>query len=542
MRKRLKANVKTVMYYLTISCVVLSLISCSQTKKNIEDHLVFRYNEHKNIGSLDPAFAKDNADIWAVNQLFNGLVQMDETLNVKPSIAKKWEVSEDALTYTFTLRNDVLFHKHALFGKDSTRTVNASDFEYSFNRLLDKQIASTGSWVLNKVEKFDVINDTLFQIKLKQAFPAFLGLLTMKYCSVVPKEIVNYYKSDFRSNPIGTGPFKFKRWEENIKLVFRKNDTYFEKDEQGNQLPYLEAVSITFLPDKQSEFLQFAQGNIDYVSGLDASYKDEILTANGQLRDTYSKDVNMHRSPYLNTEYLAFFMDSRIPEIQSSLIRKAVNYGFDRKKMMIYLRNGIGIPANGGFIPKGLPGFDDTIGFTYQPEKAKQLIEQFKAETGIQNPEITITTTSNYLSFCEFIQRELQKTGLQVHVDVIPAASLKDAKANGKLDMFRASWVADYPDAENYLSLYYSNNFAPNGPNYTHFKNELFDEWYQQAFTETNIVKREKLYTKMDSLVMQEAPLVPLFYDEVVRFTRKNVEGLGINPINLLDLKYVRKH
>jgi peptide/nickel transport system substrate-binding protein len=108
--------------------------------------------------------------------------------------------------------------------------------------------------------------------------------------------------------------------------------------------------------------------------------------------------------------------------------------------------------------------------------------------------------------------------------------------------MFRASWVADYPDAENYLSLYYSNNFAPNGPNYTHFKNELFDEWYQQAFTETNIVEREKLYTKMDSLVMREAPLVPLFYDEVVRFTRKNVEGLGINPINLLDLKYVRKH
>ena len=520
---------------------VFLLFSCGNNSNSDKNHLVFKYNEHKNIGSLDPAFAKDNADIWAINQLFNGLVQMDENLNVQPCIAKNWTISEDALTYSFSLRNDVQFHKHELFGNDSTRTVKASDFEYSFNRLLDKKIAPPGSWTLNKVDHFQAVNDTIFQIRLKQAFPAFLGLLTMKYCSVVPKEIVEHYNSDFRSNPIGTGPFKFKRWEENLKLIFRKNDTYFESDINGNQLPYLEAVAITFLPDKQSEFLQFAQGNIDFVSGLDASYKDELLTANGTLRPLYENDVNMIRGPYLNTEYLAFFMETELPEIQSVILRKAINYGFDRQKMMTYLRNGIGIPAYGGFIPKGLPGYDDTIGFSFQPEKAKQLVEEFKTETGISTPEITITTTSNYLSFCEYIQRELQKIGIAVNVDVIPAATLKDAKANGKLDLFRASWVADYPDAENYLSLYYSKNFAPNGPNYTHFKSELFDQWYEEAFTITDTKKRERLYTKMDSLVMAKTPVVPLFYDEVVRFTRKDVSGLGINPINLLDLKRVKK-
>ena len=209
--------------------------------------------------------------------------------------------------------------------------------------------------------------------------------------------------------------------------------------------------------------------------------------------------------------------------------------------MMVYLRNGIGIPANGGFIPKGLPGYSDEIGFTYQPEKSKQLVQQYIEETGNNSPEISITTTSNYLSFCEYIQRELQKTGLIVNVDVIPASSLKDAKANGKLDMFRASWVADYPDAENYLSLYYSKNFAPYGPNYTHFSSEQFDSWYEQAFIETDSKKREILYTRMDSLIMSHTPVVPMFYDEVVRFTRKNVHGLGINPINLLELKHVKK-
>nr|WP_321223104.1 ABC transporter substrate-binding protein [uncultured Psychroserpens sp.] len=527
--------------YILLLLLVVNIFSCGNETTTQKEHLVFRYNEHKNIGSLDPAFAKDNADNWAINQLFNGLVQMDEDLNVQPCIAKDWTISDDALTYSFTLRNDVKFHKHKRFGKDSTRTVIASDVVYSFNRLLDKQIASPGRWTLNKVDTFKAVNDTLFQIKLTQPFPAFLGLLTMKYCSVVPKEIVEHYNNDFRANPIGTGPFQFKRWEENLKLVFRRNKNYFETDETGEKLPYLEAVAITFLPDKQSEFLQFAQGNIDFVSGLDASYKDEILTATGNLREQYASDVNMIRGPYLNTEYLGFYMESQVLEMQSNLLRQAINYGFDKQKMMTYLRNGIGIPAYGGFIPKGLPGYNESIGFTFEPEKAKQLVQQFKAETGISNPEITITTTSNYLSFCEYIQRELQKIGIMVNVDVIPAATLKDAKANGKLDMFRASWVADYPDAENYLSLYSSKNFAPNGPNYTHFKSEQFDRWYQEAFTIVDTKQREAMYTKMDSLLMSKAPVVTLFYDEVVRFTRKNVSGLGINPINMLDLKRVKK-
>jgi len=526
---------------LSVLLLILIQLSCASKESSDKEHLVFRYNEHKNIGSLDPAFSKDLADIWATHQLFNGLVQMDDQLNVIPSIAKSWTITDSAKTYNFTLRNDVFFHKHKLFKKDSSRKVIASDFEYSFNRLRDKSIASPGSWVLNKVEDFSALNDSIFQIKLKQPFPAFLGLLTMKYCSVVPKEVVNYYGNDFRSNPIGTGPFKFKRWEENLKLVFRKNNHYFESDSTGQQLPYLEAVSITFLPDKQSEFLQFAQGNIDFLNSLDGSYKDEILTAEGQLRQNYAADIKMIRGPYLNTEYLGFYMKTELSTIQSLKLRKAINVGFDKHKMMTYLRNGIGIPANGGFIPKGLPGYNASIGFNYQPNLAKQLVSEFKSETGIKNPEITLTTTSNYLSYCEFIQRELQKTGLLVNVDVIPASSLKDAKANGQLDFFRASWIADYPDAENYLSLYYSKNFAPNGPNYTHFKNEEFDRMYEAAYLETDPDLRAELYTKMDSLIMNSAPIVPLFYDEVVRFTQKNVKGLGINATNLLELKSVRK-
>ncbi|WP_242085169.1 ABC transporter substrate-binding protein [Aestuariivivens sediminis] len=537
----LKPTQKHLKNYFSIGCISIFLLSCTGDLNSNRDHLVFRYNEYANLNTLDPAFSRTLQDNSACNQLFNGLVQFDQNLNILPSIAKRWTVSNDGIYYKFTLRKDVFFHKHPLFGKDSTRLVTAEDFTYSLNRLRNPKIAAPGSWVLNKVDDFEALSDTVFQIKLKQPFPAFIGLLTMKYCSVVPKEIVDYYGNEFRSHPIGTGPFKFKRWEENIKLVFRKNELYFEKDSHGQALPYLEAVAITFLPDKQSEFLQFAQGNIDFLNSLDASYKDELLTADGNLRTSYAKQVNMIRGPYLNTEYLGFYLDSETPEIQSEWIRKAINYGFDRKKMMIYLRNGIGNPANGGFIPIGLPGYSQAIGYTYQPEKAKQLIEKFKTETGILNPEVTLNTTSNYLSFCEFIQRELQKAGLKINVDVMPEATLRSARSNGKVDLFRSSWIADYLDAENYLSIFYSKNFAPYGSNYFHFKSDLLDSLYNKAFTITHIEERKLLYTKMDSIAMQKAIMVPLYYDEVVRFTRKNVKGLGINPINLLDLRYVRK-
>ena len=528
-------------FFLSIICIAPSIISCGNNCEKNRDHLVFRYNEHSNISSLDPAFARNPQNIWPTNQLYNGLVQLDDSLQIQPDIAHRWEIVDSTNTYRFFLRKDIYFHKNNVFGKDSTRTVTAHDFTYSFQRLGDPQVASPGSWVLQNVERFYAENDSVFTLQLKQPFPAFLGLLSMRYCSVVPKEAVEFYGNTFRRNPVGTGPFQFKMWEENVKLVLRKNPLYFEIDEQGVPLPYLEAVAITFLPDKQSEFLQFAQGKLDFISGLDNSYKDEILTTTGQLQPKYANRAKLLTSPYLNTEYLGFYMGSEKEEIQNLNLRRAINYGFDRKKMVAYLRNGMGIPAEQGFIPKGLPGFGNLEGFSYQPEKAKQLVEAYISETGDSTPEIAIGTNSQYLDICEYIQRELEKIGISVSVDVMPPSTLRQMKSSGELEMFRASWVADYPDAENYLSLFYSPNFTPNGPNYMHYKNELFDSLYHKSLSINAIEDRKILYQKMDSLIISEAPVVPLYYDMAIRFVNKKVSGLGINPQNFLFLKRVQK-
>jgi len=530
-----------IQHVVLILLTVIFISSCANRNSNFDDFQVFKYNQHANLTTLDPAFAKDLRTIWAVKQLFNGLVQLDDSLNVQPDIARKWSISEDGKTYAFSLRNDVQFHKHELFGKDSTRKVEAKDFEYSFHRLLDPKVASPGKWVLEFVETFKAKNDSTFVIQLKRPFPPFLSLLSMQYCSVVPKEAVDYFGSEFRANPIGTGPFRFKLWEENIKLVFRKNTLYYEKDSDGNQLPYLEAVSTTFLPDKQSEFLQFIQGNLDFLNSIDASYKDNILTAQGTLQKKYVGKINMVKGPYLNTEYLGVYMDAEEKETSSEKIRKAMNYGFDRVKMIRYLRNGIGTPAVNGFIPKGLPAFNNMKGYTYQPEKAKKLIHEYMVETGNNKPSITISTNSQYQDMCEFIQREMQKIGLNVTVDVMPPSTLREQKVNGKLSIFRGSWVADYPDAENYLFIFHSKNFSPNGPNYTHYKSKIFDARFEMALQTTDRNERQKMYRELDSLLMTTAPVIPLYYDEVVRFTHKNISGLGMNPINHLNLKRVKK-
>ncbi|WP_417593085.1 ABC transporter substrate-binding protein [Owenweeksia hongkongensis] len=531
----------------TLFSFLFLLLACSP-QKQYDDTLIFRYNEAAGITSLDPAFSRNQANIWAVNQLFNGLVQMDDDLKVQPCIAKSWEISDSGMTYTFHLRDDVLFHANECFENDEQRRVVAEDFKYSFERVQSTYLAAPGSWVFANVLTFDAPDDSTFVIYMKQPFPPFLGILSMKYCSVVPEEAVNYYGNSFREKPVGTGPFYFKIWAENEKLVLRKNIEYFEKDEEGNSLPYLESVAISFIPDKQSAFLEFIKGNLDLISGIDASYKDELLTHTGELQERYAESFNLYRQPYLNTEYLAFLVDSSQTIMEGSpildvRIRQAINYGFDRKKMMRYLRNNIGEPANYGMIPRGLASFDTSrvVGYDYNPEKAKALLAEAGYPNGAGLPPIKLQTNASYLDLCEYIQGEVAGIGIKMEVEVTPPSTLRQSIATSKVPFFRASWIGDYPDGENYLSLFYSENWAPNGPNYTHFKNPVFDSLYQRATAETNDSNRMVLYSKMDSLVMAQAPVVPLYYDQVLRFYPNTVSGLGGNAMNLLDLKRVRK-
>jgi len=387
------------MKYLTyLFFLIIILPGCLNLNKEEKEKRVFRYNEAANISSLDPAYARDQANIWAVHQIFSGLVQLSEKLEIRPCIAKSWEITVDGKKYTFHLRNDVFFHDNQAFPNGKGRRVVAEDFIYSFNRITDPVNTSPGSWVFNYVNKqkehymFNALNDTTLVITLKDPFPPFLGLLTTMYCSVVPHEALKYYGNDFRKNPVGTGPFKFKMWKEGVKLVLVKNHSFFEF-ENGTCLPYLDAVAITFLPDKQSAFLEFMKGRLDFISGIESSYKDELLTRNGTLNPRHSKKIQLITQPYLNTEYLGFLLNPVFNKtsddpLQNRKIRQAINYAFDRSKMIEFLRNNIGTPGFGGIIPNGMPSYDPgKINYYYDPDKARQLLKEAGYPNGSGLPE-----------------------------------------------------------------------------------------------------------------------------------------------------------
>ncbi len=546
----MKPIFKTIVLFIFVFCV----LSCGNTKKKDETRTVFRYNESAGISTLDPAFAKDQAHIWVCNQLYNGLVQPDDSMHIMPCIAKSWNVSEDGLTYTFILREDVFFHDDTVFPSGKGRRVVAADFVYSFGRILDDKIASPGVWIFNDVAKdsagkgsFLAPDDTTFIITLKQAFPPFLSLLEMLYCSVVPHEAVEFYGKDFRSHPVGTGPFMLKMWKENQRLILVKNKNYFEK-ENGQQMPYLDAVSVSFVVDKQSAFLEFVRGNLDFMSGVAPSYVDELITKKGELNEKYKDRINLHVQPYLNTEYLGFLVDETLPENKNNPllkkeVRQAINYGLDRQKMIKYLRNSLGTPGIYGMVPVGMPYLDTTKvkGYSYDPDKSRALLAEAGFPNGKDLPEIILSTTSSYLDLCQFLQSQLGEIGIKIKVDVNPPATLREMIAKSKISFFRASWIADYPDMENYLALFYSKNFCPKGPNYTHFSDAEFDRLFEVARRTTDDSLRSILYTQMDNIIMEEAPVLILYYDMVLRFTQKNISGLGSNPMNLLTLKRVRK-
>jgi oligopeptide transport system substrate-binding protein len=532
------------------------MVACTGNQEDKDERTVFSYNEMAGVSSLDPATAISFENIWPVNQLFNGLVQMDDKLNVIPCISKMHEISKDGLVYTFHLRSDVFFHDNECFEENGRgRKVVAQDFVYSFNRLFDSRVSSATSLLSNidRSEKtaykgFKALNDSTLRIYLKEPFGAFLSVLTMKFFSVLPFEAIEKYKLEFRRNPVGTGPFKFKMWEEGTKLILLKNPNYFETDEQGNPLPFLDAVSISFIKDRETAFMELLNGKFDMLSGADAFNPNEVLDKEGNLREIYAKKFYLQKETFLKTDYIGILIDEKIPMVaasplKSKTVRQAINYAFDRDKLIKYLRNNIGEPAHAGFIPKGMKSYDASKvkGYSYDPEKAKALLAEAGFPSGKALPEMTLHSTDNYKEQLEFIQSQLAENNIRIQISVEKPSVLRQAVNSCEYLLFKKSWVGDYPDEENFMSLFYSKNFSPQGVNYFHYQNAEFDKAFESAQIETNDSVRKLLYQKMDRLIIEDAPIIPLYYDEVVRIVHHRIKGLGNNAMNLLNLKTVTK-
>ncbi len=544
---------------------------CCKNVDNIYNPYVFQYNEDVSVNTLDPAYIKSQSEIWIGSQIYEGLVGLDLQQNPIPALAKSWEIQENGNVYKFVINSKAQFiytdvKKWGSPVLDSQK-LSVDDVLYSFYRIINPATASPGAWIFSdKVivpQNFDFqniakssmrdsapfkkVNDSTLMIRLKSPFPAFLSILATNYAWIVPAFTQKFEGGKLGRSPIGTGPFFLKRWEEDVRLVMLKNPIYREFEGE-NRLPYLQAINVDFVKNKQTAFMQFVAKKYDFFNGIDGSFKDDLLEKNGKLKSKYEQNIHALITPFLNTEYIGFYLGDSLNGAKNPFtnlnLRKALQFSIDRKSLVKYLRNGLGEEGQSGFVPPALIKQTEKAQPLYDLSRAKDFLKQSNyLKNTKQYAPLKLTVTADYLDMAVFLQQSWKQLGITVEIDLQTGGMLRQLRNQGKLGMFRGSWIADYPDAENYLSCFYSKYFSPNGPNYTHYKSTQFDKLFEKvAFgTYEDVNQRHKDIQNANQMISEDAPVLILYYDKSLRLYHPHVEGLNNDASNRLDLKRVRK-
>jgi peptide/nickel transport system substrate-binding protein len=296
--------------------------------------------------------------------------------------------------------------------------------------------------------------------------------------------------------------------------------------------------------NKQTAFMKFIQKEYDFFNGIDATIKDELLSRTGEIKDKYKTMFRMQRSPFLNTEHIGFNIGEKYAHtpIGNLNFRKALSFAVDRLKLIAFMRNGVGTPGEYGFVPAGMPGYPYEIlkTYKYMPDSALYYLKASRIDITRMDP-LVINTTQDYLELMIFVQKEWSKLGIPVKIEVHPSSFLRQLRKEQQISVWRGSWIADYPDPENYLICFESGNFSPSGPNYFHFSDKSYDEMIQSSRSLSNEAERNSKMAQAENRMMAQVPCVVLFYDQSVRLTQNYITGLSANPGNFLRLREVKK-
>jgi oligopeptide transport system substrate-binding protein len=488
---------------------VVSLGGCSRSTNEIR---TLRLNFDTGLTTLDPAFARDGNATQAVSMVYECLYALDNSLRPVPCLATLDSGASTATWIVFKVNTRKAFHNDACF-KGGTRHVKASDVSYSFSRLLDPKTASPGAWVLrglvDSLAPFETPNDSTFIVRLNREVPDLLALLTVVYTSVVPREAVEYYGAMFRSHPVGTGAMRYAYWKEGEALGLVKHDAY-EGVVSGN----VDAVVIEFLPDRQMSIINAMQGRTHVVRAIDQATVQAIEghTIRGKLL----------KSSVLSTEYIAFRVDT--PPLNSLSLRKALVSSIDVSALIREVRPNTANPATQGFVPPGL-------GVGLHASKAPPKRNQRKANGNLTKP-LKLYTTQNFADIALGLQRQWRAAGISVDIELSTGQLIRQRSSRGELRMWRASWIADYPSALNYLQLFTGANSAPSGPNVTRYSNGAYDGHFANGGEQGSL-------EAMVQIIAEEAVVLPLFYDVSVWFVSDELVTFRPNALGYFDIKSV---
>jgi len=566
--------------YLIIGAVV-TLSSCGgdQNDKNNNSNLakggvqyggVFKLNETSDFTSLYPLNATTSIETGIIVQIYQGLVKLNqEDLSIIPSLAEKWDMNEEATSFTFHIRKGVFFQDDKCFEGGKGREVKAADFKYCFDKLCESNPNNQMFWLFkdkvkganayhestkNKqpleggVEGIKVIDDYTLQIDLEYSFAGFLNIVSHPACFLYPQEALDTYADDMRINCVGTGPFKLKKIKDSETAILERNPNYWEIDKYGNQLPYLDGIKISFNKEKKAELLEFKKGNLDMVFRLPVEMISLVV---GELRDA-KKGGNisyvMQVVPALSVYYLGF--QHKLPPFDNVDVRKAFNYAIDKESIATYTLQGEGRPAMNGFIPpfKGYDS-DGVKGYEFSPEKAKEHLAKAGYKNGEGFPEISLLINpgggDRNVQISEVVQKMLSENlGISVKVEQMQFGQALEAIETGKALFWRAGWIADYPDPENFLNLLHG-KIVPEELSKKSYINTMryqsteFDSIFNLALREVDKAKRYELFRQADQLQVDDAATLPLLYDENTRLLQVYVKNFPSNAMEYRDFTRV---
>jgi oligopeptide transport system substrate-binding protein len=534
---------------------------------------IYRSNENGELSSLDPVRINDVTSGHVANIIYDKLMTFDADLNLRPQLADSFTVSSDGREYTYHLRTDAYFHDNACFPGGKGRRLTAEDVRFSLARVCDfrtgtknfdyfrgkvvgavayfestrRAFESGEEPKLKNVAGFSVVNDSTFTIRLEKPFAPFENYVALTSMAIHPREAVEMYGENFMQNPVGSGPFSFVQWTPDRELVLKRNNRYWMRDEHGNQLPFLDGVRFTFMKDDKLQLLEFSAGKLEESYRVPNEFFGDIVNEAKEPIGKWSGFKLLH-VPALSTQYYGFLQTDEV--FKNADVRRAFNMAVDRRRIIRYvLRGQAAGPAEHGLVPSSMPGYDHkgVNGYRFDPAKARAALAKAGYPGGKGFPEVTLQLNAGWgrnVQIAEAIQGML-KEHLNVNVRLLQVEFAQHLEKidQGEAPFFRLGWVADYPDPETFLNLYYGKLVPKSGGispiNSVRFTNAEYDAVFEKAITTTDRAQRMELYKKAEQIAMDQAPMLLIIHDEDYRFIQPYVRDYPNNAMDRLMLHAV---
>lgn len=526
---------------------------------------VFNYNETQGLRSIFPLSITRVSEQRVAAQIYEGLVRFNaKDLSVEPCLAERWEVDTGGTIYTFHLRSGVHFQDDPVFPGGEGRALTAADVVYCLTAVCEKGRGDLAYWLFQDkvagaeayhalgtvggtVSGIKALDGHTVQITLVRPRPNFLQSLAGSGCWIWPKEVLEHYGDDLFHHAIGTGPFRIKVIRPDEVIVLERNQHYWGRDTDGAALPYLDAVRVTLVPDKQKEAEAFLKGHLNMVTEL--SLENMEVLADSVYGKTGERRFSKLSIPSLSVQFYGF--NASKPPFNDRRVRRAFALALDKRQLVDSVLKGMAVVAGHGLVPPGLTSYpyDVVQGIAYDPDSARALMAEAGYPGGRGFPRVQLQVDNygfGYRRVASEVQEMLgRELGVAITVSVVPPAVYYERIERGEALFWREGWVADLPDPENFLALIYGKNAVtdtalPSVLNTTRFANPRFDALFARSLSERNEMDRMKDLAQAEEVAMQQVPLIPLYHERYVVLLNPNVQGLSINAMELLDLRQVR--